>query len=260
MSIDSIGTNISALTTTQFSNVSSVNSARQDGDADDQGPRKAGGGGRVGKFREAINDALAQLGVSASAATGSSDTTGLTGTGAAASADSGSDVTASKTPKQALDAFVQSLFAALHAQSQTSQPPQEGAAISSFAGAGSTGTASASAATGTHAHRHGGGVGKLEGDLQNLIKELSASTSPTATTTDATATATSSTALGITGTDNSGSSTSSPVLTQLQQSFSALLSADGAAGSTTSLGNFLQALSQNFHGAPASGNIVNTKA
>lgn len=250
MSIDSISTNNSALTSTQFSSVSSVKSARHDGDGDDQGVRKTGGGGRAGKFREAISDALAQLGISAVNA-GSSAASGTSGVAATASPDGSSDVTASKTPKQALDSFVQSLFAALHAQTQTAQAPKEGGGIDALAGAERTRTAGTSNA---RHHRHSGGVGKLEGDLQSLIKELSANTSSTSTTDFTT--------LGVrstTGTYSSGSGTLSPTVTQLQQNFSALLSADGSASGSASLGNFLQTLSHNLQGAPASGNIVNTK-
>ncbi|MCX7178652.1 MAG: hypothetical protein NTX56_07735, partial [Proteobacteria bacterium] len=46
----------------------------------------------------------------------------------------------------------------------------------------------------------------------------------------------------------------------LQQSYQNLLSALGASGKASSLGNFLQALSQNLQGIGTSGNVVNTHA
>jgi len=87
-------------------------------------------------------------------------------------------------------------------------------------------------------------MGKIEGGLQNLIQQLSSSSSAD--------TSGSSTA-------GSGSSSSNSSLDALQQSFDNLLSADGKSGSGATLENFLQTLSQNMQGSLPTGNVIATK-
>jgi hypothetical protein len=233
MSISSISGNNSAIYSTQLSDLTSVNSNTQDSDGDNDGNRISGAVGG-GKFASAISQALTQLGVTPATASNSSDASGTS---------------TSQDPQQALASFMQSLFAALHAQSGTQAATSNNSAADNSSAVGSvtsaTTTTNNNAVAGTageghHHHHGGGGMGKLEGGLQNLIQQLSSS-----------------------GQDASGSSTSSSssssTLDALQQSFNNLLSADGASGSNVSLTSFLQSLSQGLEGAPATGNVVTTK-
>jgi hypothetical protein len=151
MSISSISGNYPAITSTQFSTTAPVSYAQPDSDCDTDGvsaSRPARGGG---KFASAIDQALSQLGVSAS------------GTAGASSAG------AAQGPQQALVTFKQNLFAALQAQS--GQP--DNAAVEAASGS----AAGASPAVHGH-HQHGGG--KLEAGLQSLIQQLSSSNAGTA--------------------------------------------------------------------------------
>lgn len=234
MSISNIGSN-PAISSIQFSGISQVASqgSDSDGDNDASGVSKVSGNG--GRFASAINQALAQIGVTP----GSSSTT------SSSASDPNSTASSTQDPQQALAAFMQNLFASL--QSQNS-----GQATASSSGTDSDGnrdgSSAASAVSGTsgksHHGHHGGGLSKMESGLQNLIQQISSSSS-TAATTDATT-------AGTTATDSTSSS--------LQQSFQNLLAADGAAGSNASLTGFLQALSQNLQGATSSGNVVSTQA
>ena len=81
----------------------------------------------------------------------------------------------------------------------------------------------------------------MESNLQSLIQQFSSS--PPASTT-AGSSAPSSTSAG----------------SALQQSYQNLLGALGVSGNSSSLGGFLQALSQNLQGMGTSGNVVNTQA
>ena len=227
MSIASIGAGSPALANLPLSGITSANSARQDGDSNEGGQRITPNQG--GKLHDAIAQGLSQLGTSGQTVNSTSGS---------------SDAAAAKDQQQVLAVFIQNLFAALHAQTQTGQSAPDvtvAAGISSLAAAG---TVSGSA---THGHRHGDGVGKLEGDLKSLIQKISAPTSND----------TSSTSNSSAGT--TADSSSSSTLSNLQQSFSALLSADGVAGDAATLNSFLQSLSQNLQGVPATGNIVSTK-
>lgn len=150
--------------------------------------------------------------------------TGSSATGASGAADT-SDSSATQDPQQALTAFMQNLYAALQAQASPQTPASDSTA------AGSDGS-SAVASVSRHHHHHGAGMSKLESGLQNIAQQLSASSS---------------------------SGTSGSALDNLQQSFSSLLTADGVSGNGTTLGSFLQALSQNLQSAPATGNVVSTR-
>ncbi len=120
----------------------------------------AAGNGSVGRagnsaFASALMNALSQSGITVGSASNGTTT------------PSGG---ASQSPQQALQAFMQNLFAALHAQSAGSsgQPGADGDNDGSAAGA-------AGAMGGHH-----GGIGKMEANLQSLIQQLSsgASASP----------------------------------------------------------------------------------
>lgn len=86
-------------------------------------------------------------------------------------------------------------------------------------------------------------MGKLESGLASLSQQLSATSDSSAS-----------------DSSSSGSSTSNPSLDALQQSFNNLMAADGGSGSNATLQGFLQSLAQNLHGAPATGNVVATRA
>ena len=75
----------------------------------------------------------------------------------------------------------------------------------------------------------------MESKLQNLIQQLSSSST-------------------------TGSSSFNSTTAALQQDFQNMLSALGASGSQASLGSFLQSLSQNLAGASPVGNLVNAQA
>ncbi len=77
---------------------------------------------------------------------------------------------------------------------------------------------------------------KLAAGLQSLIQQLS---SPTA---------------------GSAGSAANPSQAALQQSFASLLSVNGSSGSTSSLANFLQTMSQDLQGTSSTGIVANTKA
>ena len=233
MSISSLGGS-AAVSSSQYTRSASSASRVGDADGDNDGSKvgKSGGGG--GKFAAAISQALSQLGASSSTS-GASSTSGTT---------SATDNATAVDPQQALTAFVQNLFAALHAQTQAGQQ-----ASGSSAGNGTDSTSSINSTGSTV--RHQGGVGKIEGDLQSLIQQLSSSSTQAGTG--------SSTSDSSSGT-STGSAASGTSLDALQQSFNSLLSADGVPASTTTLTNFLKTLSQNLQGAPATGNVVSTTA
>jgi hypothetical protein len=230
MSISPIKPNDSAITSTQFLGISSVNSGAQDSDGDNDGSRVSGASGNGGKFASAINQALSQFGISSAAA---STTTGASSTAS------------TQDPQQALTSFMQNLFAALHGGTQSTAANTNQAAGRSDSDGDNDGssTSAVSGATGNgHHHHHGGGVSKLEGDLQNLIQQLSSSSGQSAS-----------------GSSTSGSTSSNSALDALQQSFNSLLSANGVSGGNASLSSFLQSLSQDLQGAPPTGNVVTAK-
>lgn len=231
MSISPIGASNSSIYTTPYSSLTATGSSS---DSSNTSSSRVGGAGS-GRFADAIQNALSQLGVSPDGS--STDSTGGT-------SSSTSDASAANDPQQALSAFAQNLFAALQAQSAGQAGAAQGTG-SSGDESGANAVSGSSGGGGHHHHHGGGGVGKLESGLQSLISELSSSSSQDAT--------------GSSTSDSSSSSSSNSSLDALQQSFNNLLSADGASGSGATLSNFLQSLSQNLHGAPATGNVVSTK-
>lgn len=227
MSISTIGSNNAAVAGSQLSSVGQVHSGKHDAeDGNDRG-RVSGSFGGGGRFASAVSQALTQLGISPTAASGPSDTPAST---------------PAQDPQQALASFVQSLFAALHAQGG-----RQGPTPSDTPAGNDDGSANAApVAAGQGRHQHGeSGLSKLEGALQNLIQQLSTS------------------AQSPSDPGKSGSSSSNVSLGNLEQSFDNLLSADGISGSSTTgvtLSSFLQSLSQNLQGTPATGNVVSTSA
>ncbi len=221
-----------ALVSTPFSGTQNVSSGQDsDGDHDGSSVAQAPGGG--GKFASAISQALSQLSVSVGA-----------GSASGASAASASPT---QDSQQALATFILNLFAALQAQGGQNAPPSSSAAAATGAknSEGVNGVANASG----QGHHHRGGMSKLEGGLQNLIQQLSSSSGSSAGAATSTSTAT--------ATSASASTSSSSTLDALQQSFNNLLA---ASGSQATLASFLQSLSQNLQGAPATGNVISTQA
>ncbi|MDA8163511.1 MAG: hypothetical protein M0017_00570 [Desulfobacteraceae bacterium] len=164
------------------------------------------GGGLV----SAIDQALVQAGISAPV--------GM------ASGSPGTSTASDQNAQEALQAFMQNLFAAL--QSAGGQAAGDGSA-------GSGSSAVSGASVHGHHHHHGGGHGRLQASMQTLIQQLSAS--------------------------DSSSSNSSSTDTALQQSYQNLLSAQGASGNQTSLPSFLRSISQNLRGAGTMGNVIDTQ-
>jgi hypothetical protein len=200
-------------------------SVKADRDGDNDGGRVSGSSGTSarGGFASAINQALSQIGVSGSTASGASS--------------------AAQDPLQALSAFMHNLFAALQSQGGGQPAAAQGGADSDGDNDGG-GASGVSAAAGGGRH-HGGG--NIASKLQSLIQQLSASSSGASASTTAGATA-------------SGTDTSNSALSALQQSFQNLLSSQGASGSQATLGSFLQTLAQDLPGANPAGNIVHTQA
>jgi hypothetical protein len=237
MSISPIASNNSAIYSTQLLDLASVNSSAQNSDGDNNGNSISGVAGSGGKFASAISQALTQLGVTSPAASSNSNAT---------------DTSTAQDPQQALASFMQSLFAALHAQSgtqtatsnnSTSDNSSTVGAVTSTTAATSSNAVAGKSGEGHHHHHGGGGMSKLEGGLQNLIQQLSSSGQSASDS----------------STSTSDSNSSNSTLDALQQSFNNLLSADGASGNNVSLTSFLQSLSQGLQGAPATGNVVTTK-
>lgn len=212
-------------TTNSASSISQLNSTsrtqrqRPDNDGDGDGGVRGHRRGEGGGFRNAIASALSQLGIGTTSGTTASSSSN------SASQDSASTSSASQSDQaQALSAFMHSLMAALHAQSNPAS------ATAPQAGTDSDGDNDGSTAA-TQGHRHRPNV---QGDLQSLMQELASGSSSTS------------------GAD--------PTVGALQQSFQSLLSAYGDSGSSATLGNFLQALSSQFPGGSTSGNVVKTTA
>lgn len=231
MSIGAISNNnCSAAQLSQLSGTSQSSSSSATNSVDGVPAPPSPGGGLV----DAISKALAQIGITDPSSTTSTDT-------------STSATTSTEDPAQAMTAFMQTLMAALHAQGAQANGTQSAAT-----GDGDSSGSSTAAVSG-HGHHHhgGGGKGKVEADLQSLIQSLSTSTSDT-----------SSSATSTSGTDATASVTGSSNSPQanLQQSFQNLVGAlGGSSGSSVTLSNFLQTLSNDMQGAGNSGNVVNTK-
>jgi hypothetical protein len=212
----------------------------------------------ISRFASAISAAFASLGISLDGSSSSTSASGSTDASSTDTSDSSGDT---------VNAFVQSLFAALHSQSAGSAPPPPSGDNGTEASPSQTQTAAAangSTEGSGRVHRghgghggHGGG-GKIEADLQSLIQELSTASSTstastTAATTDASTTAASTTAAA-TSTDST--------LATLEKSFDALVSQTGGstATGTDSLTSFLKALAAGLQGAPSTGNVLTTQA
>jgi hypothetical protein len=222
-----IGSVSASWATSQVSQTSSASQSDSVGDIPPppDGRRGAPGGG----FIDAITQALKQLGVTNQSSDGTAATTD-------SSTDSSSSTKASQDPAQALGAFIQSLMAALHAQSSGT------AATTDATAAAATDSANATSAT----SGHHGGRGHLEADLQSLIQQIDSGTTATTASTDSTA--------------SSDSSSGSSATSDLQSKSQDLLAALGDSGSKATLGSFLTALESKFEGAPPTGNVVNAQA
>ena len=132
MSVSGIQNNPYIPQITQTGNANQTGGVGGDGDNDGSAARAGGG-----RFASAIMQTLSQAGIS----TGSS----------------------AQNPQQALQSFMQSLFAAMQSQA---------------AGTGSDGDNNGNGSSSVSAagmHGKGGGIGKIEAGLQNLIQQLSSS-------------------------------------------------------------------------------------
>jgi hypothetical protein len=233
MSISATDSTSAASALPSSSSVRATRGAGRDRDGDNDGARVSGAG-KGGRFASAIQQALSQLGIGASGGTPS--------TSASGSSSDAADATKTQDPAQALAAFAQSLFAALHAQSSgasSTVTPEKTEGTTAVDGLSATGDSS------RVRNRERGGVARLEKGLEGLLQKLNAGAATTGTAAAA---------------DTTSTSSSSASLSDLQKSFNNLLSADGATGTNDTLSNFLQTLVQKLDGAPPTGNVVNTKA
>jgi|APFre7841882630_1041343.scaffolds.fasta_scaffold07205_2 hypothetical protein len=215
----------------QFSSTQQSSGIGRDSDGDNDGSRASGasgGSGGPGAFLDAIFQALSQVGVSGNTATMPAR---------ASTSSTAADTPPSQNPLQALGTFMHDLLTALlakgnHAASQggsDSDGDNDGSASSGVSGA-----------SGTHRH-HGRGLAQIESNLQSLIQQLSSSSS-------------SSPATGSAATASSANSSAT-----LQQDYQNLLSSLGASGNPSTLGSFLQALSESLQNIGSSGNLINTQ-
>jgi hypothetical protein len=255
MSISSIG-NPSSLSLAQLYGVSSPSTIMSTvRDASTTGTQPTG----ASRFAAAIKDAFASVGVSLDG------TTGTSASAATSSSTAASSTTATADSGDAINAFVQSLLAALHGQAaaatttatSTSATTDASSTLQVAQPGATAAQASAEPVKAHHGHGGHGHHGKLEGDLQSLISELTSSTDPT---TDPTSIATDPTATASTST--ASTSTAGTPLSALQQSFNAVLAQSGVSPSAggNALTTFLESLASRLHGAPATGNVVSTAA
>jgi len=249
MSILSIGGCAFSLGSMLLSGISRAASRGHESEAN-----RAGASG-AGKFSGAINDALGQLGVLAGSA-GNIDNSAVgsvqgsrakSGGAGSTAADAG---VAAPDAQLALSTFTQNLLAAL--QAQRSQRNTAAAAGPDAAAVGAVDAGSSVSPAAGHAQH--AGASKLDNDLPRLLQQLASASAATA-------------ASGPHGIGSAGAAStpeaapaSASRIDALQKSFSNLLAADGASASTVSLSGFLQTLSANMQGAPATGNVVKTKA
>ena len=152
------------------------------------------------------------------------------GVGQTSSTDNSGSSTSSDTSGTAQNAvqafgnFMQNLMGALHAQSASGeQPPND--------------------IGGVERHGHSGGPQKMESNLESLITQISSSDSSTS----------------ISGT-TSASDSSSTSRSDLEQSFSTLVSALSGSSNSTSLESFLETLASKLQSNGPSGNVINTQA
>jgi hypothetical protein len=130
-----------------------------------------------------------------------------------------------------MQAFIQSLIAAMHAQS---------AAATSAA---STSEQDSSSATSAVAGASGRSRPNPTGDLQSLIQELAASSSSDSSSA------------------SSAAATSDPTLSDLESSFSNLVAAMGGTDSSQqTMSNFLATLASDMQGASPVGHLLNRQA
>ena len=222
--IPSSTSNIPPLNAASSSNQGARIGTDRDGDNDGGRVSRPSGGG----LASAVNQALSQIGVSASSGSAATGST-----------------TPTPDPMQASSAFMHNLFAALQSQGSGQPRTAQGGADSDGDNDGGS-TSGVSGATGGGRH-HGGGAGSIASKLQSLIQQLSASSQGTSNSTP-------------TSLSTSASGATDPALTALQQSFQDLLSAQGVSGSQATLGSFLQALAQDLPGTKPTGNIVQAQA
>ena len=165
-----------------------------------------------GTFATALAQALRQV--------------GLTGTASGVTASGSSAATASSAGSQALQAFTQSLYAALAAQNPTAT--QAGAAAQ-------PGTGTSVGSGGHHHHGHG-----LRGEIASLIQQLDASNAG--------------------GASSSTPATGTP-LANLQQNYTHLVSAlGGSSASGATLDNLLRSLAANLPSAQSAGGMLQLRA
>jgi len=187
MAIDSLGSS-TAVSFSQYSVTSSTVAPAQ-GDSDGSGgaPSVPPSGGR---FANAIEQTLAQLG-------------GSSATSSTSSSSSASGSSSTQDPTQAEHAFAQSLFSALQSQFGSQQQAQ-----------GAQGEGG-----GGHHHHHGGG-GRIASALQNLAQSLTSSSSSTTGDTSSSSSSSASSDLQssfnnlLAATGQSGSSTTLPQFLQ----------------------------------------------
>jgi hypothetical protein len=160
-----------------------------------------------------VMQALSQVGVNVS--------------GAAAGTSAPGATSSTQNEAQALQAFMQNLFAALQAQGVS--------ATATSTPTAATTTPSTGAVTG-HKGGHGHGHGHMEQEVQGLIQDLGSSSSTTS------------------------SSTSSSALAPLQQSFQNLVTASGSTPSTPTLSGFLTAFQNDLPNMGMVGNLLNAHA
>ncbi|AOU97069.1 hypothetical protein BI364_02770 [Acidihalobacter yilgarnensis] len=177
------------------------------------------GGGLV----NSVLQALSQIGVGQ---TSGSTNTAVSSTLTTNNSASTSGATSQSATQMALASFIQSLMAALQGQSGTNGTTDPNAQTTGNPGMQGM-------------HHHGGH--HLQAALQNLIQQLSGTSSSSATS----------------GTTSSQSTSS---LANLQQSFQSLVTAMGSNSSSTSLTGFLQAFSNGLPGSNTSavGNLLQT--
>lgn len=221
MSVNSVSNNSSWIS--QITGASQTRGRRSDNDGDD-GVQQAGQGRSGGGLFSAIANALSQIGVGSSSSTASSPSS------SSSSASSDSSSSSSQDPAPALGSFMQSLMAALHAQSAQSQ-----GTTSSSAQAGTDSDGDNDGTT-SSTQGHGHHRGHLQSDLESLMQKLASSSTAS----------------------NSLSTTSDSSVSALQQSFQNLMGAVGDTSSNATLSNFLTALSGQFSGASTTGNVVKT--
>jgi hypothetical protein len=140
-----------------------------------------------------------------------------------------------------MQAFLQSLMAALHAQAANAASATGTSDQNSSSTGSSSVAAVSSASSGVSRPHHGGG------HMQSLVDQLAASDASDSSSTSSTAAA---------------SATSDPTLSNLQTSFNNLVTAMGGStdSSQTTMSNFLSTLASDMQGASPIGNLLSAQA